>query len=622
MKYFLFSLCFAGFFILSAGETPYGMAAHLNRMPQPEMRRELDEMKRLGYEFVRFDTDWDVIEKNPGERNYSKLDPAVDECLKRGMTPLLILPGNMPSRVKPPFEHRAEWKSFVGDLVRHYKGRVRYYEIFNEVDCPGPWGGKPSPENYTTLLLESRKLIREIDPAAVVLFSGLSDFNDPFPFWERAFKAGAGDGFDVINMHPYQMKNVPESRLPRQISRLRELMARYHLDKPIWITEFGNSTSPFREEFTAAVVREALKKLKINPENFTCGIIADDSMLFYTDAVNLSTHDYLPATVKRLPLTFAELETIDVSSCPVVALPPSEEFPATELPRLLSYIRRGGTVIIPGGLPFYFNLIRQPNGYFDRVQVNKKLIAPFHIDWFASWTRPGTPHSLQKIAPNPEFPNLRIRQLDSYRFLSADNLKGNDRMIPLVEGFAENGFKAPIAALYMFDSELSGNIILLVNADGATSTSETKQAQLFVRHYLTALGSGVKHVFYYRFRAGEFDNGTESHYGILHRNFRPKPAVAAAAELVRQCPRGSSQIQLRRISDGLFRADWIRPDGVAVCALWSAGRSIPVTITHARAAYRDWLGTELTLMPDNHYVATPGVGYFHAVPGKSITIDY
>ena len=43
---------------LTAAESPYGVCAHLNRMPQEEMRRELAGIAATGIGFVRTDLDW------------------------------------------------------------------------------------------------------------------------------------------------------------------------------------------------------------------------------------------------------------------------------------------------------------------------------------------------------------------------------------------------------------------------------------------------------------------------------------------------------------------------------------------------------------------------------------
>ena len=600
----IFGALFLAPALAAAAATPYGMAAHLSRMSQPEMIRELEGTLKSGYGFIRFDADWGAIEREPGKWDYSRLDPAIDACVKRGAEVLLILPGTIPSHARPPFRNRDKWRKFVERTVLRYKGKVRYYEIFNEVDCAGPWGDTPSAENYTELLRETYAQIKKIDPDSTVLFSGLSDFNDPFPFWERAFRAGAGGSFDGINMHPYQMKNFPESRLIRQIARLRALMKEYRIDVPIWITEFGNSTSPFREGFTRAVVEAGLKKLGFKPETLKYAVIVDDEMMFYTDGVNLRTSDYMPAGATRCEVSFAGLETLSPDECPVLALPGSEEFPGVKLPSILNWLRRGGTVILPNSLPFYFDLVQREDGYFDRIQVNKKYIEPFHIDWFAFWTRPGTPQLLRKIVPAPEFPDLKIRQVDSIRFISNANCRGNDRMIPLVYAQAEGGFQAPIAALFCFDSDLKGNFLWLTNNQGSVSCSESLQAALFVRHYLVALGCGVQHVFYYRYRAGENDKGPEAHYGILHQDFSPKPAAVAAAELTRRNPPGGTPVKLERIGRGAFRADWKRPDGTSVCAVWAIGHPVQLK----------WSGRKIDKAISHLGKAVP-------VPESSFTID-
>jgi len=607
-KNFLMLLIVLWSSLVIASPSPYGMVAHLNRMSPDEMVRELDGLKQMGFSFVRFDADWGQLEATPGQWDFSRLDRVVAECRARKMDILLILPGIIPKHSSPPFRHLDRWDNFVTRLTEHYRGRIGYYEIFNEVDCSGPWGETPSPENYTALLKRSYALIKKADPAATVLFSGLSDFNDPFPFWDKAFAAGAGASFDAINLHPYQMKNFPEARLPRQLDRVRELMRRYGLNKPIWITEIGNSTAPFQADLTRNLVDAALRKLNIIPERTTFAVIADDRYMYYTFGPNMTPVDYLGQEAKYREVDFAGIDRLDVKTNPVLLLPVTEEFPGTEIGHIRDFVQRGGTIVLIGGLPFYFDLIRYENG-LDRVQVNKKYLPQLHLDWFAVWSRPQVPSLLHKLVPAEAFPGLRLRQINIQRFPDPSLLQSADQFIPLAYGVGENGFKAPIAALYRMNSDLKGNIIFLAQIEGGTSSSPEMQATLLVRQYLIARGNHVVHTFYYRYRAGEFDQGTESHYGVIRRNFTPKPAAAAAAFLTQTCP-ASSEVKLTRIGQAAMRADWMSANGLKWCAVWGIGRRVQLDLRlqgQIQAAF-DCLGRKIAI-PTGTLAVESGVVY-------------
>ena len=54
-------------------------------------------------------------------------------------------------------------------------------------------------------------------------------------------------------------------------------------------------------------------------------------------------------------------------------------------PAVLNYVKRGGTVVVPGGLPFYFKLERLPDGSFRKGQINKDALPRLHLAWETFW---------------------------------------------------------------------------------------------------------------------------------------------------------------------------------------------------------------------------------------------
>ncbi len=555
-------------------DSPFGVCAHLNRMPQQETVGELDGIVDTGIGYVRTALDWAQVEPRPGEWDFSRWDEVVEAAAARGVKVLPILGGELPAHGKPPFANLDRWLAFVEQCVRRYQGRIDCYEVINEADCDRPWGAKPNPEQYTALLKATYERIKTVDPQAKVLFTGVSDFGEPMKFVERAFAAGAGHYFDVMNFHPYQWRNTPESQLPLRLQDLRNLMTRYQINKPIWITEIGNSSAPDQFILARAVVPAALRRLGFTPGRDTVGFLADDRTLYYTGGLDA----YLPEWQLRRALSFDELRTVPVTECPIVALPGQEGFPAAEFDAVESYVRRGGTLILPGGFPFYFDFqASESAGLFRSRQINAELLPRIHLGWEAFWVNQAVPRTTTAFAPGELFPELaKVAHRPSMRFLSDQNLKGNDRLEAL--GYGVNGeFRLPVAALYRLDSDLKGNIVITVDDGGTDSVSETEQAERLPREYLTALGSGADKVFNYRFRAGEWNRGREAHFGIVRRNFEAKPAQRAYATLIRLCPPGSTR-PTYRVEDGIHRAEWTRTDGKRVTALWTTfrHRSLPL----------------------------------------------
>ena len=132
---------------LAAAESPYGVCAHLNRMPPEEMKQELAGIARTGIGFVRTDLDWSQVEPEPGKWDFACWDALVEEAGRQGVKVLPILGGELPAHGKPPFRNLERWLNYVERCVSRYKGRIDCYEVINEADCDRPWGEKPDPAN-------------------------------------------------------------------------------------------------------------------------------------------------------------------------------------------------------------------------------------------------------------------------------------------------------------------------------------------------------------------------------------------------------------------------------------------------------------------------------------------
>ena len=110
-----------------------------------------DVLAALGLKWVRLQSGWARTEKQAGAYDFSWLDESVDALLARGMRPWLNLvygnPVYTPAAAAvfgavgvPPIATQAErdaWDRYVQATVRHFSGRVRDYEIWNEPD--GDW---------------------------------------------------------------------------------------------------------------------------------------------------------------------------------------------------------------------------------------------------------------------------------------------------------------------------------------------------------------------------------------------------------------------------------------------------------------------------------------------------
>ena len=140
-------------------------------------------------------------------------------------------------------------------------------------------------------------------------------------------------------------------------------------------------------------------------------------------------------------------------------------------------------------------------------------------------------------------------------------------------------------------------------------TNEIIQAQRLPRIYLISLAFGIEKVFWYKSRSNELSNQDSSHFGLWHKDYTPKPAFYAYQNLIKMCPDKSVRPVLRRQED-VYIAQWKRPDGKKVYALWTSKKSIIVRLSiMGRYSCFNINGKELHVEPRD-VVITPSILYF------------
>jgi hypothetical protein len=167
----------------------------------------------------------------------------------------------------PPddFNDFADYAAAVAD---RYRGRLRYYQVWNEPNIYPEWGYQPAdPEAYTRLLCLTHTRLKANDPDIVVLSGvlaptselgaldpsglGATNLND-FIFLQRMYAAGAKNCFDVLTVQGYGLWSGPTDRRMRPIvvnygrnQFIRDLMvANGDEHKAIWIAEMNWNTAP------------------------------------------------------------------------------------------------------------------------------------------------------------------------------------------------------------------------------------------------------------------------------------------------------------------------------------------------------------------------------------------
>lgn len=132
-----------------------------------------------------------------------------------------------------------DWRNYVRTVATRYKGRIRYYELWNEPNYKNFYTG--TVEQMVALARETYQILKQVDPSVKVISPSATTYVDENASWlEEYFAKGGGAYADVIGYHFYvRGKKSPEAMLP-SIRKVQQVMTKYGFgDKPLWNTEAG-----------------------------------------------------------------------------------------------------------------------------------------------------------------------------------------------------------------------------------------------------------------------------------------------------------------------------------------------------------------------------------------------
>ncbi|MFO7918206.1 MAG: cellulase family glycosylhydrolase [Anaerolineae bacterium] len=261
------------------GISPYGVNTFLEQEAEPaKVDRSLQAISDAGFYWIRQQFPWEDIEiAGKGDfwdhrwdkSAWEKYDYIVDAAEKHDLEIIARLDnpppwsrsvGDAPGWELAPPDAYADFGDFVYAVVSRYRGRVRYYQIWNEPNIYPEWGEQPvDPEAYTELLKVAYRRAKEADPNCVILAAGLAQTTEEggrnmsdLLYLERMYRAGAKDHFDIMGAMvyglwtgPYDRRAAPHYTNFSRAQLIREIMVRHgDADKPIWATEVGWNSVP------------------------------------------------------------------------------------------------------------------------------------------------------------------------------------------------------------------------------------------------------------------------------------------------------------------------------------------------------------------------------------------
>lgn len=254
---------------------PFGAGFFLDREVEDWKREETVKMAaEAGIGWAKQQFVWAEIEPQPGaaaSEDWGKWDDIVDLCARYNIqiiarldrTPAWARPSN-PDAGAPPDDFTA-YGDFVYRFIQHYRGQVRYLQVWNEPNLSREWGNQPvDPAAYVELLKVAYQAAKSADPNVVVLSAPLAiTLGEPHPdpgkwsamsdlqFLEEMYLAGAAPYFDVLSVNAFGMDRTPEDPADpnvlnfQRVALQREIMER-HGDggKAVWFNEYGWNAAP------------------------------------------------------------------------------------------------------------------------------------------------------------------------------------------------------------------------------------------------------------------------------------------------------------------------------------------------------------------------------------------
>lgn len=268
-----------------AGLNPFGVNVFLEQEADPAKRELAVRLAHeAGFRWLRQEFPWEDIEihgkgdfedrrHEPYRSAWEKYDHIVALAEQYDMQ-LIVRLSNPPTWAHAagegagtfgPPDKLSDYGDFVQAVVSRYRGRVRYYQIWNEPNIYPEWGeAAVNPEAYTALLKEGATRARAADPNVVIISGALAstidldgmlvagrNFNDLI-FLQRMYDAGAAPYFDVLAMQGYGLWSGPTDRRmnPRVMNFSRPLFVRDVMvrngdsAKAIWISEMNWNAVP------------------------------------------------------------------------------------------------------------------------------------------------------------------------------------------------------------------------------------------------------------------------------------------------------------------------------------------------------------------------------------------
>lgn len=210
-----------------------------------------DKVCDCGVKFARIQSGWQRTERKKGVYDFKWLDDVVDNFCARGIEPWICLCyGNdlyTPAAKTvfgavgcPPIssdEEKTAWANYVKAVAERYKGKVNYYEVWNEPDGIWCWKHGPNATELGEFTVATAKAVKEVRPDAKII--GGVVLSRALDFLNTALKTGMADLIDYVSFHEY---TADERLVFEKVASFRALIKLYNPNIGIIQGESGSQS--------------------------------------------------------------------------------------------------------------------------------------------------------------------------------------------------------------------------------------------------------------------------------------------------------------------------------------------------------------------------------------------
>ena len=196
-----------------------------------------DKVAECGVKKARIQSGWARTEKEKGVYDFAWLDTIVDNFILRSIEPWICLCYGNPLYTEaakqvfgavgcPPIftdEEKEAWLNYVKAVVERYKGKVNYFEVWNEPDGKWCWKHGTNAVELGEFTLVTAKAVKEVNPDAKTIGGVLC--RRELNFLNTAFKTGMGEYLDFVSFHEY---THDERNVFEKVESYRALAKRYN----------------------------------------------------------------------------------------------------------------------------------------------------------------------------------------------------------------------------------------------------------------------------------------------------------------------------------------------------------------------------------------------------------